>query len=167
MAVRFSPCPACARHVREGDAKCPFCGAEPFHPPQAPLVARGRLSRAALIAAGAAGALAATDCSSSSTQAIYGAPIAPLDAGTSANDAGGEGQGTEAGFAEPLYGAMAPPLEASVPEGDATADAGGGVGADAAGGGVDAASEAGGAVGEAGMEGGGFAQPLYGAVAPH
>jgi hypothetical protein len=141
MATRFIPCPACARHVRQGDEACPFCGATPSPAPALRLPS-ARLSRAALLALGAAGALAATDCSSSSAVVP-----APFDAGASedggspasdsaapAPDAGGAPDG--GGFAQPLYGAMVIPADAA--------------------GGEDAE----------GTRDGGFAQPLYGAMAP-
>ncbi len=143
MAIRFTPCPACARHVREGDATCPFCGATSLAPPELPRALSTRLSRAAFLALGAAGALAATDCSSSSSPTLnplYGAPPAPLEAGSSM-----EGDSGDAGFAEPIYGAMVPPpdagSEAAAPEEDAAPEA-------------------------APEKEGGFAQPLYGAIAP-
>ncbi len=54
----LSPCPSCRRHVRAGEATCPFCetrlaGSAPSvaSPTLAP--ARGRLNRTALFAAGA------------------------------------------------------------------------------------------------------------------
>src|ERR1700729_1598784 len=89
MAIRFTPCPACARHVREGDATCPFCGATSRAPAELPRALSTRLSRAAFLALGAAGGLAATDVSSSVTQPPYGLP--PV---------------TDAGFPQPLYGAV-------------------------------------------------------------
>ncbi len=132
MAIRFTPCPACARHVREGDATCPFCGATSLAPAELPRALSTRLSRAAFLALGAAGALAATDCSSSSSPVpAYGLP--PV---------------TDAGFPQPLYGAVVTPFpdagseEAAAPEGDAAPQ-------------EDAAPE----------KEGGFAQPLYGAIA--
>jgi hypothetical protein len=128
MAIRFTPCPACARHVREGDATCPFCGATSRAPAELPRALSTRLSRAAFLALGAAGALAATDCSSSSP--AYGGSSPPIEAGPSEGDSG------DAGFAQPLYGAMVAPPDAAPEE--------------------DAAPE----------KDGGFAQPLYGAIAP-
>lgn len=148
MATRFIPCPACARHVRQGDEACPFCGAKPS-PANELRLPSARLSRAALLALGAAGAVAATDCSSTSQQGLYGgvsipydggAPddgaSSPSDAAASAPDAGATSDG--GGFAQPLYGAMVVP-----PEADGGEDAAGGE-----------------------REGGGFAQPLYGAMVP-
>jgi hypothetical protein len=107
MPTRFIPCAACARHVREGDAACPFCGATA---PVAPALSRtaGRLSRAAFLALGAAGALSATECSSSSStpspEPLYGSP--PLVDAASLADVEVPIDG---GFAQPLYGAMVPP----------------------------------------------------------
>src|SRR5580704_4332328 len=73
MSPRFTPCPACARHVKQSDNTCPFCG---NRVPCVNVPARavvGRLSRAALFAAGAAGlTLAATDCGSMGS--AYGGP---------------------------------------------------------------------------------------------
>jgi hypothetical protein len=76
MSARFIACPACARHVRAGDEVCPFCGAKAAIPEPRRWV-RGRFTRAALHAAGAAGAVVAlADCSSTGntrTTAFYGA----------------------------------------------------------------------------------------------
>jgi hypothetical protein len=127
MATRFTPCPACKRHVRDGDVACPFCGAPPSPAPSLSRSPSARLSRAAFLALGAAGALGGTACSSTSeppapveagpretdanepdasiAQPIYGAMVPPLDAGEPGD---GEPQ-REGGFAEPLYGAIAPP----------------------------------------------------------
>jgi hypothetical protein len=131
MAIRFTPCPACARHVREGDATCPFCGATSRAPAELPRALSTRLSRAAFLALGAAGALAATDCSSSSSSPVPAYGLPPL---------------TEAGFPQPLYGAVVPLPDAgsedAAPEQDAAPE-------------EDAAPE----------KDGGFAQPLYGAIA--
>jgi hypothetical protein len=123
MSSRFAPCPACARHVKEGDSACPFCGAGVsfVSAPVAPTAA-GRLSRSALFAASAvSAALAATGCSSSSVSPAYGGPGVPVDA-ASASSSGGSSDGSstppddgsggtppnEAGSVQPLYGAVAP-----------------------------------------------------------
>jgi hypothetical protein len=131
MAIRFTPCPACARHVREGDATCPFCGATSLAPAELPRALSSRLSRAAFLALGAAGAIAATDCASSSAPVPAYGGLPPVEGGLLPleTDAG------DAGFAQPLYGAVVP-----LPDGGSE---------DAAG------SE----------REGGFAQPLYGAIA--
>lgn len=129
MSSRFTPCPACARHVKEGEGTCPFCGVN------APAVSRpsatasraavGRLSRSALFAASAVGvALATTDCGSSS-QPAYGGSVPVGDAAsasssggsadgssTTPGDATGEAAPSEGGSAQPLYGAVVPPVDA-------------------------------------------------------
>jgi hypothetical protein len=71
MSAQFWPCPGCSRHVKRGDAICPFCGATANAGIGPTRVLAGRLSRAALFAAGAVGAaVATTDCSA---QPPYGA----------------------------------------------------------------------------------------------
>jgi hypothetical protein len=146
MAIRFTPCPACARHVKEGDGACPFCGAS-VPPPAAAVVPGRRMSRAALLAASAAGALAMTDCSSSGTP-VYGGPVIPED-GSSVEDAPGsrDANATDTGSAQPLYGAM--PVPDAGETTDATPDAA-------------APADASGVTGD----GGHMVQPLYGAIAP-
>ena len=63
MTAQFWPCPGYSRHVKRGDATCPFCGATASVEPGPTRVLAGRLSRAALFAAGAVGAaFANTDC---------------------------------------------------------------------------------------------------------
>lgn len=126
------PCPACHRHVVHDEAACPFCAA-PFpvcacEPPRA--LTRGRLSRAALVAAGASATLISA-CSDSAPMPPYG--ISPMfdsgsmsdtadgsadDGGGSAGghggagvaDAGAGGTGTrpDAGGVVPPYGGPAP-----------------------------------------------------------
>jgi hypothetical protein len=77
MSARFVACPACARHVRAGQCICPFCGAKA--PCAKPLRSVGeRLSRAAMHAAGAAGAVFALgDCSNAQSQPGYGGSCIP------------------------------------------------------------------------------------------
>jgi len=84
MRARFVPCPSCARHVKQSDSTCPFCGNEiPNVIVPARRVAAGRLSRSALFAAGAAGlALATMDCGSA--QSSYGGPVVCTSADGSA-----------------------------------------------------------------------------------
>jgi|HubBroStandDraft_6_1064221.scaffolds.fasta_scaffold11667_6 hypothetical protein len=102
MSSRFAPCPECARHVKEGDSACPFCGAGvSFVRVPAARTAAGRLSRSALFAVSAvSAALATTGCSSSSS---------PTDGGPGAT---GDATSNETGSAQPLYGAVAPPDDA-------------------------------------------------------
>jgi hypothetical protein len=74
--VAMRPCPSCARHARVSETACPFCGARlgeafrTFVPPRAPTT---RLSRAALVAIGAAGFIAGSvDCGSGDGSASSG-----------------------------------------------------------------------------------------------
>jgi hypothetical protein len=86
MSAQFWPCPGCSRHVKRGDAICPFCGATASVDIGSTRVLAGRLSRAALFAAGAVGtAVATTDCSTSSVQQL--APDAMASAGSSSGAA--------------------------------------------------------------------------------
>lgn len=123
MKRRLIACARCGRHVKAGEAACPFCGGEaPVAQPQRRVV--GRLSRAAMHAAGAAGAVVAlADCSSGSSPravAFYGA--ACLDdggCGAIVDSGGGDGGATvdaQDGSTAVFYGA--PCLDAScvVPE---------------------------------------------------
>jgi hypothetical protein len=51
---QYSPCPACACHVKVEDARCPFCGAD-IEPAILPLPRpRGRMSRGQWLAFGSA-----------------------------------------------------------------------------------------------------------------
>jgi hypothetical protein len=129
MSSKFTPCGTCARHVKQGDAACPFCGAATRKAaPPAALSAAGRLSRSALFAAGAVGAaLATTDCTSASPQPAYGGVVTPASDAASGSssggvtdgssttpvDSGGGGTPSEGGSVQPLYGAVAPPVDAS------------------------------------------------------
>jgi hypothetical protein len=85
MSVQFWPCPGCSRHVKRGDATCPFCGASASAESSPTRTLAGRLSRAALFAAGAAGAaVATTNCSA---QSDYGGPPVIHTEDSSAGDA--------------------------------------------------------------------------------
>jgi hypothetical protein len=53
MSAQFWPCPGCSRHVKRGDAICPFCGATASVDIGPTRALSGRLSRAAIFAAGA------------------------------------------------------------------------------------------------------------------
>lgn len=91
MSTQFSPCHGCSRHIRRGDAACPFCGAIASVDIDSARVLAVRLSRAALFAAGAVGVtVAATDCGNPPlTTAFYGAISPPLQLEDSgASDAG-------------------------------------------------------------------------------
>ncbi|MGO8994285.1 MAG: hypothetical protein ACLQVI_13230 [Polyangiaceae bacterium] len=76
MTARFVACLACGRHVKEGDVACPFCGADAPSVGPLPRLAGGRMTRAAMIAAGTAGTVAGIfDCGqTSSPTAFYGVP---------------------------------------------------------------------------------------------
>lgn len=89
MATRFIACTGCARHVREGECVCPFCGAKaPCAKPLRRIA--GGLSRSAMRAAGAAGVVVGLgDCSAEQGTPVYG--IACDDTcTTSVYDAGDE-----------------------------------------------------------------------------
>jgi hypothetical protein len=89
MSVQFWPCPGCSRHVKRGDPVCPFCGATASLESGPTRVLVGRLSRAAIFAAGAMGAaVATTNCNSAPVppsqpmlQPMYGGST-PLDDGS-------------------------------------------------------------------------------------
>src|SRR5580658_11053617 len=93
MSAQFWPCPGCSRHVKRGDAICRFCGATASVDIGPTRVLAGRLSRAALFAAGAMGVgIATTDCNSAPLPPTetpvgfpaYGAPVVqppPYDGG--------------------------------------------------------------------------------------
>lgn len=86
MSFQFWPCPRCSRHVKRGDAICPFCSASVEMGPTRTIA--GRLSRAALFAAGAMGAaVATTDCASSSPVFTppYGGFPAPIEDSSASN----------------------------------------------------------------------------------
>jgi hypothetical protein len=126
MSSRFTPCPACARHVKQGERACPFCGAEDpcaNAPPTGGFAVA--LSRSALFALSAIGAsVAGTDCSASSI-APYGQPPsvgdatfaedAPVaaDGGSVSGDAAREAAPLEGGSLQPVYGAPVSPTDAS------------------------------------------------------
>jgi hypothetical protein len=95
MSAQFWPCPGCSRHVKRGDAVCPFCGATASVESVPTRTIAGRLSRAALFAAGAVGAaVATTACSSTSLsqptlQPMYGGTPPPADGSLSGQPAYG------------------------------------------------------------------------------
>jgi hypothetical protein len=97
----LAPCPGCNRHVGTDETACPFCSAalpESFRcqPRRQP---RGRLSRAAMVAAGAA-LLGAEACGGPAP--AYG-PAPPFDAGADTS--------TMDGGPVALYGAAPPAFE--------------------------------------------------------
>jgi len=142
MSTRFVACPACSRHVRAGDAVCPFCGAAAPTPAPRRLLG-GRLSRAALGAAGAVGAtVALADCSSGnvSQTAFYGAASCG-DAGTCQIADSGTDMGD---VATGVFYGIACPDGSCFPQMDAGSDAG-----------PSADAQADGAAGDASTDGGG------------
>jgi len=109
MSESFWPCSGCARHVKRGDATCPFCGAGNAARPSASLAnagatneatraLAGRLSRAAILAGSVGAAVAVTSCGGSA----YGAVPPPGDAGMEAATA------APGPTAQPAYGAPVP-----------------------------------------------------------
>jgi hypothetical protein len=89
----LAPCPACRRHVEVVETTCPFCAAalaESFRGQTRPAPPAGRLSRAALMAAGATllGACSANDAIGNARDAATDRPVA-----------------TDGPVAVPLYGA--------------------------------------------------------------
>ena len=97
----LAPCPACNRHVSSDETACPFCSAalpDSFRCQPVRQRAGGRLSRAGLLAAGAA-LIGAEACTAVPE---YGAPIIP-DAAVDAN--------TMDGGPIALYGAAPPAFE--------------------------------------------------------
>jgi hypothetical protein len=93
MTVQFWPCPGCSRHVKRGDALCPFCGATASVESGPTRILAGGLSRAALFAAGAVGAAVATmDCGGPPASVVfYGAISPPLELGDSGASNAGPG----------------------------------------------------------------------------
>ena len=90
----LAPCPTCNRHVSAHEAACPFCAAalpDTFRCQPARVPPSGRLSRAAMIAAGAA--LMSASCSTAVP--VYGVAIRP-DAGTDTSTGDGSQDGAPA-----------------------------------------------------------------------
>jgi hypothetical protein len=117
MSAQFWPCPGCSRHVKRDDATCPFCGATASVEIGPTRVLAGRLSRAALFAAGAVGAaVATTDCSSQAGSQnmapAYGGSTAPdCGAGCVAIPNDAEDASANGGSAGAAYGAVPIPIE--------------------------------------------------------
>ena len=105
----LAPCPACDRHVSTDETACPFCAAalpETFRCQPTRVQTAGRMSRAAMIAAGAA--LMGASCGNS-VRPPYGIAVVPdASADTSTNDSS----------AVPIYGAAPAPLEQTPPAAD-------------------------------------------------
>jgi hypothetical protein len=90
MTARFVACGGCGRHVKDGDVACPFCGAAGPTLPPLPRLGGARMTRAAMIAAGTAGTMAALiDCGQSTQPvAFYGVPCTGDTCGVVEQDAG-------------------------------------------------------------------------------
>ena len=122
----FVPCPACNRHVLCSETACPFCSAalpesrcEQSSAPRSP----GRLSRAAMLAAGAA-LMGAEACSNSVTP-VYGGPPGGAGGSSMTSDGGGGAGGSPSdGSAVALYGAAPAALEQTPPDEGASPPAG-------------------------------------------
>ena len=105
----LAPCPTCQRHVSTHETACPFCAAplpESFRCQPARVAPSGRLSRAAMVAAGTV--LLTASCGNA-PQPAYGVAIDP-DAGADSSTV-------------PIYGAAPPQLEQASPPADEVAPA--------------------------------------------
>jgi hypothetical protein len=90
VSAQFWPCPGCSRHIKKGDAICPFCGAK-ARPESGPTrVLAGRLSRAAIFAGAMSNAAAAATACSSSSYGGAPCPCIPEIEDSSAADAPSE-----------------------------------------------------------------------------
>jgi hypothetical protein len=86
-------CTGCERHVKNGDCICPFCGTKVDCLPGPTAKAPSGISRSALMALGAAGALstAVASCAAAGVVAVYGGP--PIhDPGSTGSAGGAESQ---------------------------------------------------------------------------
>lgn len=96
----LAPCPACNRHVDVAERACPFCAAAlpASFRAQSPLIPlRGRLGRAALMAAGAT-LMGAAACSSAPLPVpAYGGPVTGTGGMTATGGTNGGGGATGAG----------------------------------------------------------------------
>jgi hypothetical protein len=111
------PCPGCRRHVRVRETSCPFCAGALVEPAaRGPVLKpRGRMSRAALVAAGAA-LLGAAACEDNVAVPAYGAPFPDgaadaADAGADAVDANQTGDGSVSEMGTLIYGSPPAPGE--------------------------------------------------------
>ncbi len=130
--IRLSPCPACRRHVKHEDCRCPFCGTCVRRDDASPRSFDRRNPRSALVAAGVVGvAIAGTDCGGTvqqhaSVDASTDSPSAgdASEASTPPPDASADVNGTDTGTRDAtedwgggiaLYGAPPPPPDAGDP----------------------------------------------------
>lgn len=114
----LAPCPACNRHVATDETTCPFCAAalpDSFRQQNACRRPPGRLSRAAMVAAGAALIGLPASCAGSAYGVAGG-----YDAGTdtSAID-GNQDRDTNDSSAVALYGVAPAQLDQTPPDQDA------------------------------------------------
>ena len=111
--VRLHECPACARHVRIDETRCPFCATEVDAPSSLPLdtVRRG-MRRLAIFTVGAAmvGATA-SGCGASHEldSGVASDAAVAVDAGSDAGSDAGQDAGFDAGSIALPYGA--PPAD--------------------------------------------------------
>jgi len=121
--MALTPCPSCSRHVRVAETVCPFCKTTIDASESTPrAMPTQRLGRAATFAFGAAIAVAAPGCATSTTPQndAYAGGVdtggLPVDAGTdSALVAAYGGPPVDSNFPDSgtsaLYGAPPPPPE--------------------------------------------------------
>jgi len=112
--TQLLPCPSCARHIRQTENGCPFCGAAIDLSAIAPRVQpTQRLGRAATFAFGAAMATSVAACGGGSgpndanVAPLYGAPSdtgAQIDQGVMALYGGAPDAGSDSGGIGPAYG---------------------------------------------------------------
>jgi hypothetical protein len=112
--TQLLPCPSCARHVRQTEQGCPFCGTAIDLSAIAPRAQpTQRLGRAATFAFGAAMATSVAACGGGSggndggVVALYGAPSdtgAQIDQGVMALYGGAPDAGSDGGGPAPAYG---------------------------------------------------------------
>lgn len=113
MTLQFTPCPTCARHVKQSDRVCPFCGANAADSGLDPqTVYRKGMSRSALFAAAAAAAVASTACTNA-PQPLYGGVVPPSDASSTTSSATSTGTPT----LDAAYGAVVLPMDAGTEDG--------------------------------------------------
>lgn len=121
MTTRLVPCSGCARHVHDSERVCPFCGGSVAATTVGGELSFGRLSRAALILAGAT-AVAACGKSSppngpdTTIAQPYGAPPMPRDAEPTPI-AGDAGATTATGTPPPVADAGPTPTAIAAPYG--------------------------------------------------
>jgi hypothetical protein len=106
MRARLLPCPACNRHSRVDDTRCPFCSTElgvrvaPYAPPSS---VTARMSRSARVALGAAlAAMGTAGCGGAPAE-----PTAPEPITSPPDDT--QPQQPDPGAVAPMYGVPAEP----------------------------------------------------------